>query len=185
MCNNLLTVKGTTVKTNNRGFLITICGNISDVYLDRMLAIRPVEDSDFGTLFEFQSDLESCQMATVPPKTREAYQAHIEKIRANPDCIIRIIEDESTIVGFALSWLAEEGRNLGYWIGRDFWGRGYASQGLALLLQELTERPLVAHVANTNPASKRVLEKNGFVYVSSQTVDESPLGQFELMEYRL
>jgi len=142
-------------------------------------------EADFETLFEFQADGESCQMATVPPKTREDYCAHIERIQANPDNIIKIIDNDGTIVGFAVSWLSDEGRVLGYWIGREFWGQGFARQGLALLLQELTERPLFAHVADSNLGSKRVLEKNGFALVSGETVSDPNFGRIELLKYQL
>ena len=144
-----------------------------------------MRDADFETIFEFQADGESCQMAAVPAKTREDYVAHIDKIQASPDNIIRIIENEGKIVGFALSWLAGEGRTLGYWIGREFWGQGFASQGLALLLQELPERPLIAHVADSNLGSKRVLEKNGFALVSAETINDLNFGQVELLKYQL
>ncbi len=144
-----------------------------------------MKDAEFETLFEFQSDGKSCQMATVPAKTREDYSAHIERIQANPNNIIKIIDNDGTIVGFAVSWLSEEGRVLGYWIGREFWGQGFASQGLALLVQELPERPLIAHVADSNLGSKRVLEKNGFALVSGETINDSNFGQIELLKYQL
>ncbi len=54
---------------------------------------------------------------------------------------------------------------MGYWIGREFWGQGIASRALDLFLQEETRRPLYAHVAVHNLASRRVLEKCGFSMV--------------------
>ncbi len=53
--------------------------------------------------------------------------------------------------------------SIGYWIARDFWGKGIATHALALLLREVSLRPLYAHVATTNEASLRVLQKSGFV----------------------
>lgn len=52
-----------------------------------------------------------------------------------------------------------EGR---YWLGREFWGRGSATEALSQFLGGVTTRPLFAHVAKHNVASRRVLEKNGF-----------------------
>jgi RimJ/RimL family protein N-acetyltransferase len=52
---------------------------------------------------------------------------------------------------------------VGYWIGREFWGRGVASEALRQFVAEIEERPLYAYVAVTNVASARVLEKAGFI----------------------
>lgn len=54
---------------------------------------------------------------------------------------------------------------VGYWFGRPYWGRGYASEALmALVAQARTLGPLEAGHFVDNPASGRVLEKAGFVY---------------------
>lgn len=56
----------------------------------------------------------------------------------------------------------------GYWIGRDFWGRGYATEALeaatAWARARWRRRALVAGHFSDNPASGRVLEKAGFLY---------------------
>ena len=55
---------------------------------------------------------------------------------------------------------------LGYWIGRPFWGRGYGTEAVALLVDHAFERHAGRHVGagvfDDNPASRRVLEKLGF-----------------------
>ena len=42
---------------------------------------------------------------------------------------------------------------VGYWIGREYWGKGVASRALALFLMEVDERPLHAYVATHNAGS--------------------------------
>lgn len=58
---------------------------------------------------------------------------------------------------------------VGYWVGRPYWGRGYASEAVRLVVafafEELGLRRLYAHVLAHNPASARVLEKIGFAPV--------------------
>ena len=58
---------------------------------------------------------------------------------------------------------------LGYWIGRPFWSRGYASaagrEALAFAFGALGLTRIYAHVLAHNPASARVLEKLGFAAV--------------------
>jgi RimJ/RimL family protein N-acetyltransferase len=58
---------------------------------------------------------------------------------------------------------------VGYWIGRIYWGRGYASAALGLVIEEAVRRQiprLIAHVFPDNAASIRVLENNGFALLS-------------------
>jgi len=58
---------------------------------------------------------------------------------------------------------------VGYWVGRPYWGRGYASAAVREVatfgFEDLGLRRLYAHVLAHNPASGRVLEKAGFVPV--------------------
>lgn len=55
---------------------------------------------------------------------------------------------------------------VGYWLGREFWGQGLASEALRTLLahavDDLGFTHFTAGVADGNPASHRVLEKVGF-----------------------
>lgn len=54
---------------------------------------------------------------------------------------------------------------LGYWIGRPYWGNGYATEAARALLtlaRTLGHRQLVASHFVDNPASGRVLRKLGF-----------------------
>lgn len=58
---------------------------------------------------------------------------------------------------------------LGYWIGEEFWGQGYASEALEAFGKFCFEYcpsvlRLEAAVISTNVASRRVLEKAGFTY---------------------
>jgi RimJ/RimL family protein N-acetyltransferase len=55
---------------------------------------------------------------------------------------------------------------LGMWVGVEHWGRGYASEAVATLLQygfeQLRLNRIYAHHMVRNPGSGRVLEKTGF-----------------------
>jgi RimJ/RimL family protein N-acetyltransferase len=60
---------------------------------------------------------------------------------------------------------------IGYWLGRPFWGRGLASEAVCAFTQEARSLgPLEAAHFVDNPASGRVLEKAGFAYTGE--VDE-------------
>ena len=66
------------------------------------------------------------------------------------------------VAGNIASFEMEGEREIGYWIGREFWGKGIASESLNQFLGQEVRRPLFAHVAKHNIASRRVLEKCGF-----------------------
>jgi RimJ/RimL family protein N-acetyltransferase len=69
---------------------------------------------------------------------------------------------ERQVAGNVVSWDQAGRRLVGYWMGREFWGRGVATRALSAFVTELMERPLHARVAKDNVASLRVLEKCGF-----------------------
>lgn len=54
---------------------------------------------------------------------------------------------------------------IGYWFGRPFWGRGFATETLTHFVAEARQlgELQAGHFAD-NPASGRVLEKSGFAY---------------------
>ena len=131
------------------------------------VALRAVIDSDLPVFFEHQRDPQSVAMAAFPSREREAHMAHWRKIMAEPSNTTRTILCDGQVAGNILSWDAADGREVGYWLGREFWGRGIATRALELLLEELRMRPLYAHVVRHNAASRRVLEKCGFVVVGA------------------
>jgi RimJ/RimL family protein N-acetyltransferase len=105
-------------------------------------------------------------MAAARSRDRETFDAHWARVLSNPDCIARVIVDAEDRVLGGISCFVDEGvRHVGYWIGKEHWGRGVASAAVALLLDEVKERPIHARVARDNVASIKVLERNGFVVI--------------------
>ena len=127
------------------------------------ILLHPVIASDIPILFNQQLDRDAIAMSAYPAKDKGEFMRHWEGILKNKAIIARTIVYKDKIAGHIICW--KEGKyeqQVGYWIGKPFWGRGIASATLAEFLQEVKVRPLYAYVANHNPASKRVLEKNGF-----------------------
>jgi RimJ/RimL family protein N-acetyltransferase len=125
--------------------------------------LRDVAESDLDALFAQQADPDSSSMAAVPSRDRAAFDAHWRRILADEDTVVRVIDVDGAAAGHVLSWPSEGRRYIGYWVAREYWGRGLATAALAELLTELRERPLHALVSTDNVASIRVLEKCGFV----------------------
>ena len=75
--------------------------------------------------------------------------------------------DERALAGSILLWrdLDLPGPEVSYWLGRDFWGRGIATQALRHFLGEVRARPLFGRAAAENVGSIRVLEHAGFIRI--------------------
>jgi RimJ/RimL family protein N-acetyltransferase len=127
------------------------------------ILLRPVLETDLPILFEQQLDPKAIAMSAYPAKDKGEFMRYWEGILKNKAIIARTIMYKDKIAGHIICW--KEGKyeqQVGYWIGKAFWGRGIATSALQEFLAQVKIRPLFAHVANHNPASKRVLEKNGF-----------------------
>ena len=78
---------------------------------------------------------------------------------------ISAITVSGELVGMAGLCSSGELAEIGYWVGRTHWGRGYATRAVSLLIAEARRRAtsaLIAEVFPENSASMRVLAKNGF-----------------------
>ena len=124
--------------------------------------LREVTDADLPILFEHQRDPEAARLAAFPSRDREAFMAHWARILADPKVTARTILLGGQVGGNIVSFERDGKTLVGYWIGREHWGKGVASRALSLFLRQVKTRPLYAHVAKANPASIRVLEKSGF-----------------------
>jgi RimJ/RimL family protein N-acetyltransferase len=131
------------------------------------VSIRPVTDADFDALFELESDAAGSDMIAFLPREPgdlEAFTAHWTRIRTDTAMITRVIELDGGFAGYAVSFVIDGERQVGYWIVRELWGRGIASAALAALIAEIPERPLWGSTASDNLASQRVLLRAGFVF---------------------
>jgi RimJ/RimL family protein N-acetyltransferase len=128
-------------------------------------ALREVVDEDLAALFDQWADPVSARMAafTAPDHmNRDAFERRLSRLRADESVINRAIVVEGEVVGTIGSWGDPDEREVTYWIGRSYWGKGIATCALDAFLTVDPTRPLHARVAADNVASRRVLEKCGF-----------------------
>lgn len=130
--------------------------------MTNIITLRNVIQGDLPIFFEHQLDPVAAKMAAFPSRDREAFMAHWAKIMANANVMNRTILFDEQVAGNIASFEMDGEREIGYWIGREFWGKGIASESLKQFLGQEVRRPLFAHVAKHNIASRRVLEKCGF-----------------------
>jgi len=139
---------------------------VADVAMSTSILLRPTTADDLPILFAHQYDPEASRMAAFPSREREAFFTHWHtKVLGNPNTISRAILFEGNVTGHVGAWndIETGDRMLGYWLGREYWGRGIASAAVRAFLEVETTRPLTARVAKHNVASIRVLEKSGFL----------------------
>lgn len=108
-------------------------------------------------------------MAAFPPREHDAFMAHWAKIFATPSVVAVAVVVDERVAGNIGSWTSDGQRFIGYWLGREYWGRGIATEAMSLFLDRVTDRPLYACLARHNVASRRVLEKCGFMHSAADT----------------
>jgi [ribosomal protein S5]-alanine N-acetyltransferase len=86
-----------------------------------------------------------------------------------PKRIFKIMVDGQTAGSIGIhpqQDISRRNAELGYWIAEPFWGKGVATQAVKLVIPVGFSLPgitrLYARPFSHNPASQRVLEKNGF-----------------------
>ena len=137
-----------------------------------MGVLRGVVEADLPLFYEHQRDPEASSMAAFPSRDRDPFMAHWAKTLANDSALTWTVVSDGAVAGNIGCWEDDGRRLVGYWIGREFWGRGLATQALAELLNVVDARPLHAYVVKSNVASIRVLEKCGLVKVGEHAGDD-------------
>jgi RimJ/RimL family protein N-acetyltransferase len=137
--------------------------------------LRDVTPADVEVFYEHQLDPEARRVAVFPLREHDAFVTHWkERILPIDANLAWTIVADGEVAGNMVCFPREGKREVGYWLGQSFWGRGIATEALSLVLREVTERPLYARVARSNVGSIRVLEKCGFTTIGGEThVDEA------------
>ncbi len=150
---------------------------IEIITTDRLVLRSPV-DADFDSLYKV--------VFSVPEVMSQAFggEPHSEKTAADffehsfdhdgngKQLGVLTEKDSDTIIGFAgllqCSVLSQPDYEIGFILGREFWGKGYATEiGRAQIeygLNVIGCERLLAQVAPTNKPSIYVLRKIGMVY---------------------
>ncbi|CAN5669361.1 GNAT family N-acetyltransferase [soil metagenome] len=147
------------------------------------VTLRDVTEDDVAIFFRHQLDPEATGMAAFPARDREAHKAHWDKILGAESVVTKTIVDGG-VAGNVVSWVQDGHREIGYWIGKEHWGKGIATEAVARFLDLVTDRPLYAWVAEHNIGSIRVLEKCGFTFSGDQPQPQADEVRHVVMELR-
>jgi RimJ/RimL family protein N-acetyltransferase len=130
--------------------------------------LRDVIEDDLPIFFQQQLDPDATYMAAFPSRDRDAFMVHWKKILSDETKIKKTILFNEQVVGNIGSWQQSCKQEIGYWIGKEYWGNGIATKALSKFLVQIKVRPLYAYVAKHNIASIRVLEKCGFIIIDEE-----------------
>ena len=140
------------------------------------LILRPWQEDDAETLYRYASDPEVGPPAGWPPHTSvENSREIIKKVLSRPETYAVCLKDGQPIgsVGLHLNGTTdmtdrEDECELGYWIGKPFWGQGMIPEAARELIryafEELGMRAVWCGYYDGNEKSRKVQLKLGFVY---------------------
>ena len=151
--------------------------------------LREVTADDLPIFFAQQLDPEANYMAAFTakdPTDREAYMARWTRNLGDEHNMNRTILCDGRVAGSVASYVDVDGRpEVTYWLGKEYWGRGIATQALAAFLARVNPtRPIYARAAKDNLASLRVLQRCGFSIIGEDKGFANARGM-EVEEYLL
>lgn len=149
---------------------------------DRIL-LRKWQESDADALFKYASDPDVGPRAGWPPHKSVEESREIIKTVFNTDTMWAVVLKETGEAIGCAGYLLAAYSNLnipgdecevGYWIGKPYWGRGICTEALKLVIDYCFNvkgfKSLWGDYFPENPASGRVMEKCGFKYTGRETV---------------
>lgn len=138
------------------------------------IKLKPLSTEDAPALAELANNKKiwDCIRDHFPyPYTLEDAKAFIDKAeKESPALSFAIVNSTDQLCGVISLFPQEDvyriSAEIGYWIGEPFWGKGVASQAIALMtrygFEELGLERIYAGVFDFNIASMKALEKNGY-----------------------
>jgi RimJ/RimL family protein N-acetyltransferase len=155
------------------------------------LLLRPWREEDAEDLYKYAKDPDVGPPAGWPPHTGvENSREIIRTVLSSPETYAVCLKtDERPIgsVGLHRNDLAEQNDEyeLGYWIGKPFWGQGLIPEASREILRHAFEDLGMARIwcghYEGNVKSRRVMEKLGFVYHhTTEGIEISLLGEIRV-----
>lgn len=158
------------------------------------LVLRPLSEADLIDIAQLAGDWAIASMtARIPyPYTPHDARQWLDGLEQGEFVRAITMADEGRLLGITGYLPSEDGRlaEIGYWVGKPFWGRGIATEAAHALVDHAFAgagfaKLTCCHFAD-NPASARVIEKLGFTSTGSCSCwcearrVEAPAVQYEL-----
>lgn len=158
------------------------------------LFMRPYDITDIPAVQNLANDKAIAETTFIPypytvEKVEEWINSHSELIK-NGDVypLAVMLKNENQLIGtmtIRIDKVHNKGE-LAYWIGKDFWGQGFATEMakamLAFGFNELNLNRIWAPVMKKNIASAKVMQKIGLSYEGTLKEDVLRWGNYEDVE---
>jgi len=135
---------------------------------ERLLLRRPTL-ADVKAIAALANDLRvSINLRRVPhPYSQDHAVEFVRSLAIEPRNTVFLIECDAVPIGVVgVDWREPEAPELGYWLGVEYWGRGYGTEAARAVIdftfEEFCIDTLFSGARVTNPASRNILEKCGF-----------------------
>jgi RimJ/RimL family protein N-acetyltransferase len=157
------------------------------------LVLRPPAVADAARISLLAGDYDvACMTGTIPhPYSEQKAAEWLSGAIEGEEGVVFMIERDGTLVGCTgYRAFDADHAELGYWIGKPYWGHGYATEAVRALVAHAFDADgfsylRAGHFAD-NAASERVLRKLGFVAFGGELRDCAARGAAtDCLTYRL
>lgn len=133
------------------------------------LVLRPLDLRDAARIALLAGDFDVASMTgTIPhPYSEQMAGEWIGSALEGEEGTVFVIERDGTLIG-CVGYREDEkgGAELGYWLGKPYWGQGFATEASAAMVAYAFDEGgldylTIGHFAD-NPASARIITKLGF-----------------------
>ena len=157
------------------------------------LLLRAPLPSDAAPIALLAGEYEVASMTgTIPHPYSEAMAAEwIASALAGEEGVVFAITRSGALIGCTgYRAFGEDHAELGYWIGKPYWGMGYATEAVRALILHAFEADGFAYLTvghfSDNPASERIIAKFGFTPQGREERDSAARGvKAHCLTYRL
>ena len=157
------------------------------------LLLRAPLLSDAARISLLAGDFDVASMTGTLPHPYSEQQAAewVASVLAGEEGVVFVIERSGALIGCTgYRAFGEDHAELGYWIGKPYWGMGYATEAARALILHAFEADVFAYLTvghfSDNPASARIIAKFGFAPEGQEMRDCAARGaRAHCLTYRL
>jgi ribosomal-protein-alanine N-acetyltransferase len=151
--------------------------------------IRPYQDADFSFMYAMNRDPEVMKYIREPVTEEAPVRERIEQMKAyrlqfpSLGTFTVILKENGDLIGNLVvrhaDYRPDRELEIGYFVAKEYWGKGVGTElveaACRYVFRQLEATEVVAFTEETNIASNRVLEKNGFSVVGRETIYDGDL----------
>lgn len=137
-----------------------------------MISLIKTTKEDIELILKLDKQIDTQKyLGGIKNKSKDERILFLDKKELNPTSYTVLLDDIK--IGFVELKFGEKEIELSYIFDCEYWGKGYATSAVKKILENLNLNCVSAYTVPENIASKRVLEKNDFVFVENVMKNEN------------